>query len=486
MRYKKQIVIICLFTFLFLPFQKYEEPKAEVLTVALTTGVIMGCAALATMCGVTITGNNIIKDVGNTVYEGIKDIPGAIERVGDDIKFNLTTDLFKTLFNICNALPTSSVKKFIPLLFDNDKIVSTRYTFNGDCQGTFILSTSSGINKVNLVGSFKSATVSYSVARKLDKVLVSFNNQGINVGGDVALFSSPLENPGSYYIECLNGSYPYSMTIESINVLSNTTLSYDSRSTANVKEDKYKEYVDSGHGVLTIPYDYPMSYPSSSNPYTNPNDILDLENNLEVLPIPDIGDGDVTIPDTGVGDVTIPDTSVGDTPTTGDSLWDTLFGWLSSLFAPLIALLEWIGKLLNSIWEFLKGLLESLIKALKGLLDSLIELLKALFDKLFIPTLDVATLIDIPDDSGLGQLVDLFDWGDLFDITPKPYVFDTNINFHSLTGGEDTVWNLKLDLFSNETVDNFMPYVRNILSYSTLIGVIGMIIFHFLPNRDID
>lgn len=489
MRFKKQIVIICLFTFLFLPMSgKYEEPRAEVIT--LTTGVIIACAALATACGVVITNQDMLEDVGTRIYDGIKNIDGAIEQVEDKIKINLIPGVISSVVDICLSLPTFDYLTVKPT-------IENKNSYGWD----------SGIVDVSSIGSERVFTVSLSpsIDGAIDYTAKSYLKI---LGGDDTNVSSYANLQGGimtegylkrdfklkvfkdgfdyYYTSFLNGveKYTYKLNykylyldVGNYKYLCGVSAEYDKsicipytpKNSENVSADKPKEYFPAGSGSISAPLDKPLSdyNPSVDKPISKPNDLVadgDIVADKEE---------DVVVPDNPALDK--PNTDVGDTPATGESLWDTLLGWLKTLFAPLIALLGWIGDILSSILDFLKGLLKSLLEALKSLLEYL-----------FVPTLDIASLILIPDDSGLGQLIQLFDWGELLDITPRPYVFEANMNINSLVDNETTVWNLRFDLFGNETIEKYMPYVRNILSYTCLIGVMYFVIIHFLPNRDID
>lgn len=371
MKYKKQIVMICLITFLFLPFQKYEEPKAEILT--LTTGVIISCAALATVAGLVITNPDMLQDVGTIVYEGIKDIDGAIEKVGDKVKINVT----KTL-----------LEKLVPYLVEN---VPTDTVYRDENVSETLSSDSSFVYKVSIpnVGSsvtynmnytgvgiprFRVSTVHkdypnsawYDICAKPidDSSLSTFNIELKIERADTSYFNYTYYlNGAEYYTGSKSIKYMSDMinlrlerSVSSLNGVVDGTLTFDKtdsicipyteKNTESVSADKPKEYFPVGSGSISVPIDTPLSNynPSVDNPISLPSDL--------------VGDGisaDVdTSTDTGAIDK--PNVDVGETPTTGDSLWDTLLSWLSALFSPLFSLLSWIGDLLNSILDFLKSL----------------------------------------------------------------------------------------------------------------------------------
>lgn len=480
MRFKKQIAMICLFTFLFLPISgKYEEPKAEILT--LTTGAIIACAALATACGVVITHPDMLHDVGERVYNGIKSIPGAIEQVGDKVKVNIIPGVISSTISVLQELPVSDYffTKY------NDFSLDDEYDEKG--RKYFALS-DFNYRKFDFV--FKPGSKSYNAGISLQT--------GVDFAGTICSYylvnkfstntiSLEMSKEITGKMRCklwLNGDLIHNVLTSSFSeqvvtlILSNNgfelasvsgsldesiCIPYTPENSQNVSNDKVQQSFPLGSGSISAPIDKPLSdyNVSVDKPITIPSDL--------------VSEGDIIVDKSDTGVLDKPNTDVVDSPVTGNNLWDSLMEFLKKLFAPLLALLGWIGDILMSILDFLKGLL-----------DGLIEALSKLFKYLFVPTLDPSSLILIPDDSGLGQLIQLFDWGDLLDIIPKPYIFETNININSLVDNESTVWNLRFDLFSNESVDKYIPYVRNILSYSCLIGVIYFVIIHFLPKRDID
>lgn len=481
MRFKKQIAMICLFTFLFLPFSaKYEEPNADVLV--LTTGTIIACAALATACGVVITHPDMLHDVGERVYNGIKSIPGAIEQFGDNVRINVTKDLISTVVSLCNNFP---VTDFI-------KNIINKHTSDYDVMGNFDILENLSLQNQGSVGQCYVKSALNGVTFNLyygnhysSHVLANLSNSEYklftwNTTDATGIFSfdgqsfsyryndSPLDSGYNSAISSNSLSLRISASrgriyIKDFENVQSVCIPYTPENTKDVSNDKVQEFFPLYSGSISAPIDKPLSdyNVSVDKPIFKPTDL--------------VSEGDIIADKSDTGVLDKPNTDVVDSPVTGNNLWDSLMEFLKKLFAPLLALLGWIGDILMSILDFLKGLL-----------DALIEALSKLFEYLFVPTLDPSSLILIPDDSGLGQLIQLFDWGDLLDITPKPYIFETNMNINSLVDNEATVWNLRFDLFGNETIEKYMPYVRNILSYTCLIGVMYFVIIHFLPKRDID
>lgn len=173
----------------------------------------------------------------------------------------------------------------------------------------------------------------------------------------------------------------------------------------------------------------------------------------------DVISSGVTLENTG--DATIP----GETP-----------GIIEGIIDGIKSLVNSILDVLNSILSFLTGLLETLINAFISM-----------FTSLFVPTVSISDLFSVPDGSGFGAILDLFNFDKVFNITPKAYEFSTNIDILDLSpSGNDRSWGIKINIFDNEVVKNNIDLVRNILSYSLLLGVIYFIVYHFLPKRDMD
>lgn len=470
MKYKKQIVMICLITFLFLPMSgKYEEPKAEVLL--LSTGAIIACAALATAAGVIITNPDMLQDVGERIYYVIKDIPNAIQNVGDNVKINVTRNILDSVISICNNLPVADyIKNKIQFSSDSANSIVKHGCWNGYINFTPIedmryLRIYYNGSLCDEVGFQISAGTTYTLRAEYIKESSGTWYQrfydsinGSLVGGNSLSWATSFHPTVEWTITALNSnkvsiplSYEYGDSV---------CIPYTEKNTESVSADKPKEYFPVGSGSISVPIDTPLSNynPSVDNPISLPTDL--------------VGDGISADVDTSTdtGSIDKPNVDVGETPTTGDSLWDTLLSWLSSLFAPLVALLEWIGSILTSILDFLGSLVSSLVDAIVSL---------------FAPTVAVDELFSIPEGSGFSDILSLFDWG-LFDIEPKPYEFVATLDFMSLVDNTSNPQVIEIKLFDNELVKKYLPYVRNILSYSLLISTISMIVWHFIPKRDID
>ena len=497
MKYKKQIIIICLFTFLFVPFNKPKEPKAEILT--LTSGAIIACAALATAAGVIITNPDMLQDVGERVYEGIKNIPNAISQVGNNIVINTNKSVFDAIFNVCNSLPVEDfIKDKLGDLIEHNQIyygskrIDEIFAPFGSVTNSGIFSVTAltgpsnwgytplqlyaGSNYIRLSIPFNETwNIAYTVASD-GYVYLDYNGVSDKIRYSSSDFPTDIYRIFSLSLQTnINGSYKVgeAQTSESV------CIPYTEENSKDVSIDKPKEYYPTYGGSISAPLDKPLSdyNPSIDKPITKPNEL--------------VADGDIVADKDD--EISPPIDDSLNPPSTGESLWDTLFGWLKDLFSPLISLLKGILSLLQGLANLLYdvliapivSLLTSIIEFLGSLVTSLVSALVGALEGLFIPTLNVGDLFVIPPGSGFGNIVSLFDWN-IFDITPRPYEFSTTLSFLSLVDGTSNPQAIEIKIFENEVVKKYLPIVRNVLSYSLLISTILMIVWHFLPKRDID
>lgn len=358
MKYKKQILIICLITFLFLPFQKYEEPKAEILT--LTTGVIIACAALATAAGVVITNPDMVKDIGTIVYDGIKDISGAIEQVGDKVKINVTSALLENLVPyLVENVPTDTVYR--------DENVSE--TLSSDSSFVYKVSIpnvgSSVTYNMNYTGvgipRFRVSTVHkdypnsawFDICSKSfsDSSLSSFNIELKIERADTSYFNyTYFLNGVEYYTGSKSISYMSDMinlrlerSVSSLNGVVDGILTFDKtdsicipyteKNTESVSADKPLVYFPSGTGSISVPTDYPLdSYsPSVSVPITTPSDLA-LEGSGIVIEADSVTDGVTDDTTDNVGDGTLEGDGSLDVPSVAGIDFSPLYISLSDYF----------------------------------------------------------------------------------------------------------------------------------------------------------
>lgn len=359
MKFKKQIIIICLFTFLFLPVSgKYEEPKA--FDLVITPSVILLGAALALTTGVVISNPGQMQEVGHRIIDGIKNIPGAIEEVGNRIKINATEQVIDVVNGICSVLPTDVIVSDF-LLNNTDIATKHVYTFkftdiwkggvnnyysidvtpNSDCYSVTFGTSSTVKHSIKLKAGQK---YTFSLTATFNGVIGNNYDYTFSLSDGVNYFlnknnvNSISTIPTLYFRDAYNnivscfyeGYWDIPLEVD----MTGVNESYD--------EEKIGTYLPSGDSSISIPKDTP--YPDIyDKPYDSPSVIPGIEIDSGSK------DDDVVVPDT-------PSDSVGDTPVTGNSLWDTLFGWLKTLFSPLFSLLRWIGDILNSILSFLSSL----------------------------------------------------------------------------------------------------------------------------------
>ena len=343
MKYKKQILIICLITFLFLPFQKYEEPKAELLT--LTTGAIVGCVALAVACGVVIANHETFEDVGTRVWEYVSAIPNSVEQVGDKIKFNITKGLIENL---------------VPWLVDNIPRESVYLEQTIETNGNDWY-TSKTID-LNTTDSSKVALFTAYGEKNWDVIQVYYKSQSAS-----DFFSIPISitisssNPSAYFYtrydssqNCVtlnaNGSRQHNLSKEKYKfmefkvigaskIVDSVCIPYgsDVDELGSVSLDKPKEYFPSGTGSISVPVNYPLdSYsPSVSAPIGSLNDLV-LEGSGIVVEADSVTDGvtDGVTDDTtdNVGDGTLEGDGSLDVPSVAGIDFSPLYISLSDYF----------------------------------------------------------------------------------------------------------------------------------------------------------
>ena len=112
MRFKKQIAVICLFTFLFLPFQmnyKEIETKAEVLTMTYLTFEAITALLLAT--GIVITSNDTHNALVQEVYErNTAEAKRIAEQVANGERVSIGTKISDTIKDVYKLTFTDEVQ----------------------------------------------------------------------------------------------------------------------------------------------------------------------------------------------------------------------------------------------------------------------------------------------------------------------------------------------------------------------------------------
>lgn len=340
-KFKRFIVIVCLFTFLFLPISgKIEEPKAEVLT---STAILWALGELAVVLGCVAVSAPMLEDMGSRILDSFENMGGKISDLVEFNKIKITSNLLMAITKAINLFPKSSIMK--PTY---DYVMSKSYT------------TVTGVKSTKILEYFDiTGLTSFSVNGRV----ISTND----VDNYCALAYSPYKplfyTDYAYYIILYkNGVELTKATIDGVNAGSTfvcnfnlelpilENIPYSPDTTKGYTDDKPIQTfpgVSSGthDGYWDIPNDdYYVNEGGTSFPLESEN----VKDKVVETPIDGVIEGDGTISKPDIGDI--------DAPTTGDGLWDTLIGWLKTLFAPLISLLGWIGDILNSILSFLSSL----------------------------------------------------------------------------------------------------------------------------------
>lgn len=146
-----------------------------------------------------------------------------------------------------------------------------------------------------------------------------------------------------------------------------------------------------------------------------------------------------------------------------------------------------------NLWTWLKTLLKAILESIKtiigtftGWLESLINALKNLLLFLFAPTVTITELFPVPTTNGLTYIPMLFDYSRLWNITPTPIEFGTNINRQGVGTNISRNWNVEFKPFEISFIKNNLNMIRNLTSYTLLMFVVWNILHHFMPKRDMD
>lgn len=495
LKYKKLIVFICLFTFLFLPLQMPKKVNAlenniqtrdaasaviigGVGFASVPTGVILASAGLALACGVVITNPDMVVDVGNRVFETLNKIPGALEVVGEKIKVNANSFVKDTVLGLLKDLPKEDVELVKTESFEDLTKVGSFFSYryvngqriNYKTGSVTFIPTGDYATSGYLEVRFGSSTLAREYWPLNVPVSVSWHigsqTASVWINGKEYVRNVSSSDTNNYVAICNPTNYTNKFNITGHSAGTITSIPYTPTNSSSVSSDTYEKYFPSNTGTITYPLDTPYTghAPTVDVPYTKPTDIL--------------GEGDISIDVPAVDNPSID--MPADTPVTGEGLWDTLMGWLSKLFAPVVELLKLLADLLAKILSAITGFVSDLVSSLVGALTGALE-------KLFVPTVALDELFKVPSGSGFAQIVDFFNWDSLWNITPQPYKFSTSIPITDLTGsGASKTWDININLFDNEVMKDNINLVRNVLSYSVLITTVWFVIHHFLPNRDMD
>lgn len=551
---KKKRLIILILSFLFTFNSFFYTPKAienytlepttsiqprEPITITLTTGLILAICTVLTACGVVITTPDMARDMAQRVYDGVKDIPGAITQVGDKVKFNIVKGVLDVIKSVVASLPDDSISydgpestvtspsipnssKPLPLptltvnstfRFTTTKTVSRNdspgVTFrckhkssgyvNSSATGGFLLPTSlpAGDYYIRFYTELKDSSSGKSIALKY---------RLCNSSGEEILNRSftPIYSYFSDYrfsdftVEFTHGSY-FADTFSISNVID---IPYSPDTTQDVDYDtKPQEWFPSLDspvfgGSISAPIDQPLPDISIDVPWTSPNDFV-ADNDIS------IDATDTSLPDNSVDSDSVLDKILSAILGFFTTFWDNFLSFLDGLLAPIVGLLQFIydllkpiigffgdilkflGDILSAILDGVIGAIGSLVDLLTGILDFLLSLVDALIDALvgaleglFVPTIDLSEAFSIPENVFVP--FHEFEFDDLFSITPKPIRFSTTITFGSI------VYPIKLYFDEVSVISDNIGLIRNIFSYTLLLASIYSAIAIFLPKRVMD
>ena len=158
-----------------------------------------------------------------------------------------------------------------------------------------------------------------------------------------------------------------------------------------------------------------------------------------------------------------------------ENFFDFLGDLLTFIFSPLF---DFISDFFIKLGDLLGDILGMIFEPLFDFISDFFVKLKELISELFVPTIDLSSAFDIPDDKFIP--FHKFSFDDLFNITPKPIRFDTVVNFGSIT------YPIKLYLDEVDIIMDNIDLIRNIFSYTLLLISINLAISVLLPKRVMD
>lgn len=514
LKHKKIIAFILIFTLSFGVISDYKQKETHAVVIADDVLIMLMLGALVTGSGVIALSQPQIRDMGSRVLDNLPkfgleksdiiklSIDGTIEGI------KIVNGLKSAINDVIESLPINDIPVSNP-----DTVV---YPTNSIPLSTSSFPTSPGHSDKETM--FKMENLFYSVTINMPK------DDYINLGASryyvgagineilVTSFFDPNSNSGrGYYFYRAWVTYPNSFGYyDGLTVFSSS----DTFST-NLSFPEGVEILDKNY-ITTIPYSNTGIKENYNPTYTNENlkentylplptdtgvfdDVstdfpLTWDNVKDmVLPIP-TDDTDTSIPgtDTGEGDI---DTELPDTGTDGvPSIWSWLQGLLSTIIGLLTNIWEVISSLVSSLIDALTGLFTGLLEGIGELLSSLVNAISKALEFLFVPSISLENAFEIPN-GGFAQLVQFFNWDNLWNLEPKPYEFikDITIFPNAIPSDSDgkvvdssRVWHVELKPFSISYVEDYLPIFRNVMSYSILITVLWAIIHHLLPKRGMD
>lgn len=537
---KKRLIIFIL-TLLFSFNSFFYSPKADVIEftnedysleqysmidprepITLTSGLVLAIATLLSACGIAITSSPMAKDMAQRVFDKVKDIPGAITRVGDKIKFNLVKGVLEAVKGVVADLPknttsakdttdlTSSTSANTTTLKSLGKFYNTTSRFYFTVPKTFT-STKFKIrikgDKMFMAGvlypdefwdiGFYSKTIPAGTYRLIlggdryeygDLWIVDANGKDVGrtaTGGYSAKYIDikSLEITDSSYLD------------ETFKVVNSVDIPYSPDTTKDVDYNtRPLEWLPNLSnpvfgGSISVPMNQPLPNISVDAPITSPNDLI-ADNDIS------IDATDTTIPDNSVDSDSVLDRILSSVTGFFDGFFDTLGSLLAGLLAPIIALLELLKGALQSVIDFLKSILSaitsgivsgitSLADLLQSILDFLLSLVVSLVDALvvaleglFVPTIDLSKAFELPDNIFLP--FHEFGFDNLLNIKPKPIRYDTVVRFGSVT------YPIKIHFDEISVISNNITLIRNLFSYTLLLITINLAIAVHLPRKVMD
>lgn len=416
MKYKIQIIIFCLLTFLFIPFNsvvadtvkydnsnrkvvinpsgEYEEEFETLNSLGLTRNdlvanfdsyIAIGSVALKLLEGFGTTVAPVVS-VPLALYCGIKLYDTCIDKGWIDGTGSLTLgEAWESIFSdvLSNFVGKSEVVSLtssanipknsnfdVPFTYTSDGVANSSYYKTVISPGSFLIRKACTINITYKVPGF---------------YYTNFGSSYVDYGATVQWGGVALVYPR------LNSLSTKRVYLENLDSGSGPTQSFTHSTGLNIPKGNYvakfvydflsvnDSVLDGEKGIWTIPNTDsqvqivvpPINPELGSLPLpgtvVKPNigdkPILggSIDDLVTTIPFDNSSVTDIPGTDTGVGEDTgvieKPNTDVGEIPTTGEGLWDTLLGWLGTLFAPLTALLEWIGEMVNGILDALKNLI---------------------------------------------------------------------------------------------------------------------------------
>ena len=513
--------------------------------ITLTSGLILAILTLLSACGVVITTSDMAQDMARRVYDGIKDIPGAITQVGDKVKFNIVKGVLDTVKDIVASFP----QEYVHVSNSTDATVSTLPTSSKICYfDKFSVGDSIKfyLNKSPVAAaSVYFAVVSYHgySMNKLTKDVYSFalpanaptgaytiktsyiyDNSSAQHGTSVHVQYDLCNSAGTiidtrkgvglfinnnnwiftkfgYYVGNYDGSVSGYFS-DSYTIVSDITIPYTPDTTKDVDYDtKPKEWFPSLDspafgGSISVPIDQPLPDISIDVPWTSPNDFV-ADNDIS------IDATDTSLPDNSVDSDSVLDKILGAILGFFNTFWDNFLSFLDGLLAPIVGLLQFIYDLLKpiigffgDILKFLGDILSAILDGVIGAIGSLVDLLTGILDFLL-------SLVDALIDALVGALEGLFvptiDLSKAFEIPENVFVpfhefeFDDLFNvtpkpirFDIAVNFGSVIYPIKIHFDEIDIISNNIGLIRNIFSYTLLLASIYSAIAVFLPKRVMD